>query len=206
MTYDKFMDTSKGVNYGDGRVSAPIIVDCWLEEGNVTVNSANTIQYKGKMMGLPSQSFQYPLTLGSLVQLAGTQSVFTFESLEGKPIVSAVSGTGGVIGELIDYPTRMVATPASSAAADSYSERVAGKFYRVAPVRLYGMQYVPLVINNTTAIAVGDHLEYVVDEAGWRKETSTTVSPVIACHVATVSGQYVGGLFLGGLIPTSAST
>jgi hypothetical protein len=206
MTYDKYNDTTKGINYSDGRVSAPIIIDCWLEEGAVTVNSASTIQYKGRMLGLPSQSFAAALTVGSKVQLAPTDSAYTFAALEGKPIVSAVAATGGVIGELVTYPTEMIHTPSSSAAADTIAERVAGKFYRQASVKIYAMEYSPCIVNNTTAVAVADHLEYVVDESGWRKETSTTVSPVIACHVATASGQYTGGLFLGGLVPSSLAS
>jgi hypothetical protein len=202
---DKYMDLTKGLNYNDGRVSAPIMLPCWLEEGTVTVGSANTVQYKGSMLALPSQTYASPLAIDDVVQLASSSSSYTFDALQGKPIVSVVASSGGVIGNLVTYPTRPVHTPAATTDADSVAERVAGLYYRVGTVRMFGVQYQPvIVLAQSTAIAIGDHLVYHVAEGKWEKESSTTVSPVIACHAAHADNVYVGALFLGGIATSTA--
>jgi hypothetical protein len=203
MTADKYMDLTKGLNYNDGRVSAPVFVPCWLEEGTITVNSASTIQYEGTMLAMPSQSYASPLTQYSLVQLAldgVTPGAFTFDAMQGKPVVSAVSGSGGVVGELITYPTRPVHTPTSTKSA--IADRVSGLYYRVGTVRLLGMQYQPVLVKNsasTGAIVPGNALKYDVSDGMWKLDSSSPASPVISCHYANSSSDiYVGALFTGG--------
>jgi hypothetical protein len=195
---DKYMDTTKIANYWDGRVSAPVMIDCWLEEGAITVNAANTIQYGGSMLSMPSETYGAVLTIRDLVQLASADAAYTFDLLAGKPIVSKVSGSGGVVGEILTYPTRPVQTPASTGAADTLAKRVAGKFYRIGVIRLFGVQYCPVLCDAGTAIVVGDRLLYDVSDAKWKKDGGAT-SPVVACHnAASGSSIYVGALFLGG--------
>jgi len=151
----------------------PVMIDCWLEEGAITVNAANTIQYGGAMLSMPSETYGAVLTIRDLVELGPADAAYTFDALAGKPIVSKVSGSGGVVGEILTYPTRPVQTPSSTAAADTIAERVAGKFYRVGVVRLFGVQYCPVLCDAGTHCSWRPLL-YDVSDARWKKDGGAT--------------------------------
>ncbi len=189
-------------NYNDTRLSAPIIMDVWLEEGNITKVDADTLEVKGRDSVWPGYSFASRLTKGDLVQLS-VDTAFTYAALQGVPIVSAVASTGGIVGEILNYPVNLRHVPPTSAAADSVAERVAGKYYRIAPVRLEGLWYDTVLTNGTSAIAVGDRLTYDVSDEKYIKDDAGT-SPLIACHYSAADNTYVGALRLPGVITTQA--
>ena len=194
-------------NQAQTAVNGPIIMDCWFEEGNITVASAKTYSTGGVMLDRPLYSFGTVVSFADdpqdpdWVTLAPNSAEYTYAKLQGKPILelaSAVkSGTVPIVGALGSDLKGPVVLPANSAAADSVAERVAGLYLRHGQVTLFGLAYYPVEIEGTTDIAPGDHLVYDISDGYWKKETSTVVSPVISCHAATDTGEYVGALFYG---------
>ena len=191
-------------NYFDGRVSGPVVVPAWIERGAITVAAANTIDYGGKKLGMPSYTFATSIDIDEVnrgdtfVQIPtdgeGT-TAYTYDALEGKPIVTPVSSTGGVAGVLLTHEGSLYANPSSTTAADSITKRVSGKFYAVEMVKFYAMEYHPVKVHVTDAsnIAPGDFLAYDVSEKEWVKDGSGTM--VMACHYAAADDLYVGALF-----------
>ena len=190
-------------NQAAPQVNAPIIVNCWLEEGNITVGAANTLEMKGRMQSQPSYSWVSPLSKGDMVELYVSTSAL-YASLLGKPIVSALAGTGGVIGTILDYPEPLQYRPATSAAANSPANRIAGRYYRMAPVRIDALGYETVPVDGTTPIAVGDRLKFDVTTSKFVKQTEAT-SPLIACHYSAANNTNVGALRLSGVITTLAT-
>ena len=191
-------------NQAAPQVSAPIVVACWLEEGNITVNSARTLELKGRMQTQKSHSWASPIAKGDNVQLC-VDTNFLYASLYGKPIVSALVTTGGIVGEVLDYPESLQYRPASSAVANSITYRVAGRYYRLAPVRIDALGYETVPVDGTVSgpIAVGDRLKYDVSDAVYIKDGAGT-SPLISCHYSAAANTNVGALRLTGIITTQA--
>lgn len=194
-------------NQAQSAINMPIILDCWFEEGNLTVASTKTISTGNVMMDRPTYTWASRVDFADNPQApdfvipATSNSEYTYLKLQGKPIMvlntSVTSGTVNVVGVLGSDLKGPVAVP--SASQTSVATRVAGLYLRHGQVTLLGCLYYPVAVNaGTTDIAVGDHLVYNRGTALWTKETTTTLSPVIACHAATeASGQYVGALFYG---------
>jgi hypothetical protein len=191
-------------NYMDGRGSAPVIVSAILEQGAITVTAKNTVGYKGQRLGMPSMTFAKEFDIDvvnrgdQFVQIATDTegaAAFTYEACQGKPVVTKVSGTGGVAGVLLTYENALMADPSNTAAADTIAKRVASKFYAVEAVKLYGMEYHPVkvLVSGETAIVPGDFLTYDVSADAWVKDADG--SAVMACHYATTDALYVGALF-----------
>ena len=190
-------------NYFDGRVSGPVVVPAWIERGAITVAAANTIDYGGKKLGMPSYTFATSIDIDEVnrgdtfVQIStdGGTSAYTYDALEGKPIVTPVSSTGGVAGVLLTHEGSLYANPSSTDAADTIARRVAGKFYAVEMVKFYAMEYHPVKVrvSGEANIAPGDFLAYDVSEKEWVKDGSGTM--VMACHYAAADDLYVGALF-----------
>jgi hypothetical protein len=193
-------------NQAAPQVNAPIIVNCWLEEGNITVNAANTLEMKGRMQTQPTYSFATPLAKGDLVELC--VSVYAlYADLLGKPLVTAVSSSGGIIGQILDYPEPLQYRPANSTAANSVTKRVTGRYYRMAPVRIDALGYETVAVDGTAGggtggpILVGDRLDYDISAANYIKGTT---SPLVSCHYAAAGSMYVGALRLPGIVTTQA--
>lgn len=195
-------------NQSQTAVNAPVIIDAWLEEGNLTVASAKTISTGGVMLDRPTYTWASRITFNDdptspdFVSLATSDAEYTYVKLQGKPILSAAgTNTNPFVGVLGADPVGPVVIPSSS--KTSVATRVAGPYLRHAQVTLFGLAYYPVAVDATTDIAVGDHLLYDNSEVAWVKD-GAAASPVIACHAATdASGQYVGALFYG--IPTVQS-
>ena len=192
-------------NQAASQVSAPIIVNCWLEEGDITVGAARTLELKGRMQTQKSYSWASPIAKGNNVELY-VSTLSLYASLLGKPIVSALSGSGGIVGEVLDYPESMQYQPSTSGAANSPTLRIAGRFYRMAPVRLDFLGYETVAVDGTAGgtsggpILVGDRLTYDVDAGVFIKGAAT--SPLMSCHYAAGANMYVGALRLSGVITT----
>ena len=194
-------------NQSQTAVNGPIILDCWFEEGDITVSSAKSHSLGGMMLDRPLYTWGSQVTYADnpqapdFVSPAPTNAEYTYLKLQGKPILvlaSAISsGTTPIVGVLGNDLLGPVCIPSTSAAADSVAERVAGKFLRHGQVTLFGMAYYPVAVDATTDIDVGVHLVYD-KSSGLFKYQAAGTSPVIAMHAATdASGQYVGALFYG---------
>lgn len=193
-------------NQSQSAVNAPVILDCWFEEGNLTVGSSKTISTGSVMMDRPTYTWVSRVDFADnpqapdFVTTAPTDVEYTYLKLQGKPILvlntSVTSGTANVVGVLGSDLKGPVSIP--SASQTSIATRVAGLYLRHGQVTLLGCAYYPVAVEATTDIYVGDHLVYDRSDALWEKESSTTLSPVIACHTAiSATGQYVGALFYG---------
>ncbi len=186
-------------NYNDGRVSGPVILDSILERGNITIASANTVGYKGKALGMKSATFAVNpdidvVNLGDYyVQLAASDASYTYLACQGRPVVTAVSGTGGVAGILMTYGNPRMVTP--TATENTLADRVSQKNHAIEAVKFFAMEYHPVKVKVSAEanIAVGDALTYDVSSAAWVYDADGTA--VISCHVATADGEYVGALF-----------
>ncbi len=202
-TYYDVMALKTPTNQSQSPVNAPVIIDCWLEEGNLTVGTAKTISLGGVMLDRPTYTWASQIsyndnpTAPDWVSLATSDAEYTYAKLQGRPIISAKeTNTNPIIGVLGSDPLGPEVIPSSS--KTSVATRVAGLHLRHAQVTLFGFAYYPVPVEATTDIAVGDHLEYDNSAHLFQKEDSTTLSPVIACHAATeATGQVVGALFYG---------
>ena len=194
-------------NQSQSAINAPVILDVWFEEGNLTVASAKTISRGNVMMDRPTYTWVSRVDFADnpqapdFVTTAPTDAEYTYVKLQGKPIMvlntAVTSGTANVVGVLGSDLHGPVRIPSSS--QTSVANRVAGLYLRHGQVTLFGCVYYPIPVETTSAnITVGDHLVYDRSDALWKKESGTTLSPVIACHAATDNtGQYVGALFYG---------
>lgn len=192
------VEASKGrTNYMDGRGSAPVIVDCLFDRGTITVAAADTVQYKGKALGMTSTTFAVnpdidTVNLGDYYVQLDVSTAATYEACQGKPIVSKVAATGGVAGSLVTYGNPLMVTPTSTP-VDTVATRITGKYLAVEAVKLYGYDYRPVKVDGATGgpILVGDAITYDVDADEWIKGGSN----VISCHYAAADSLYVGALF-----------
>ena len=193
-------------NQAQSAINCPIILDCWFEEGTLTVGSSKTISLGNVMMDRPTYTWGTIVDFGDdpqapdFVTTAPTDAAYTYLLLQGKPILvlntTVTTGTANVVGILGSDLKGPAVIP--SATKSSIATRVAGLYLRHGQVTLLGCAYYPVAVDATTDINVGDHLVYDRSSALWAKESSTTLSPVISCHAATdASGQYVGALFYG---------
>lgn len=194
-------------NQSQTAVNSPIIMDCWFEEGAITVASAKTVSTGNVMLDRPLYTFASRVdfadnpTAPDWVSPAATNAEYTYAKLKGKPILvlssSITSGTTPVVGVLGSYLSGPVAIPSASGYADTVAKRVAGPFLRHGQVTLFGMAYYPVAVDATDDITVGAHLVYDKSTALFKLQAAGT-SPVIAMHAATdATGQYVGALFFG---------
>lgn len=192
-------------NQSQSAVGAPIILDAWFEEGDITVNAAKTISRGGAMLDRPLYSWAARVdyaddpTAPDFVTLVDNNANYTYDLLQGKPmlVLKGIASGNPIVGVLGSDLLGPICIPQSTIAANSIEKRVAGKFLRHGQVTLFALAYYPVPVNATTDIAVGDRLLYDESDKLWVKDASLA-SPVIACHAATeASGQYVGALFLG---------
>jgi hypothetical protein len=105
---------------------------CILDEGAITVSEVAFGPEGSMRVCVPSAS--YVLEEGQEVALSN-DVLALYSSTEGMPIVErAVNAEVLVIGKIVGTPSWVV-QPATSAAADTLTERLSGKYYRVALVR-----------------------------------------------------------------------
>ena len=117
-----------------GNYPGGIVVTCILDEGAPTVASTSYDQLGQSAKGLTWAS---ELAEGDMVAISN-DTAGTYVACEGLPLVEkAVDGETLVIGQIVGTP-RLMAFPAASADANTLAERLAGKYYRVANVKLMG--------------------------------------------------------------------
>ena len=117
-----------------GEVGGGIQLTCILDEGNPTVGARTYGPGGTYEKGLTWASELYK---GEPVTLSGETSN-TYEACKGMPVVEEVSnGDDKVIGMIVSEP-RLVKFPATSAVANSLTNRLSGQYYRVATVEIWG--------------------------------------------------------------------
>lgn len=109
------------------------IIECILDEGAPTPVALTHMQTGETLSTL---TFASPLEEGMVVALSNN-TANTYAATEGMPVVEqGVDGEALIIGQIVSTP-RLKAFPATAAAANDLSERLAGKYYRTALVEIH---------------------------------------------------------------------
>lgn len=144
-----------------GNYPGGIRITCILEEGNPTVSTSSydpTGQYRTNL------TYASELAEGDVVALANDTGC-TFAATGGIPVVEkAGNGETLVIGQIVSTP-KMIRMPATSAAANSLANRLAGKYYRTAVVEIWCCNKVAVATimqngSNACVPGVGTTLKY----------------------------------------------
>jgi len=169
---------------------AGVVVPCILEEGNITVYSGKTLSDGAVRRAESHYAFASEIEKNDLVYVA-SDAAYTYDGCQGMPVVAKTSSTNGIQGIVLDDPRKLVSRPATSAAADSVADRIAGKFYRVALVWFPAFAYTSQLANAASPnISIGGALIYDVSSEVMIGGGST--SGITAAHVATADAVYVG--------------
>lgn len=117
-----------------GNYAGGIVITCILDEGAPTVSSTSYDQLGQSAKGLTWAS---ELAENDIVAISN-DTANTYAATGGLPVVEKPVNTETlVIGQIVGTP-RLMAFPAASADADTLAERLAGKYYRVANVMIFG--------------------------------------------------------------------
>lgn len=117
-----------------GDYEGGIKIPCILDEGAPTV-TARTYDRMGDYA--PGVVWASELYKGDVVALSNDTAA-TFAACNGLPLVELpVDGETLVIGQIVTEPETVVHPP-TTAAANTLAERLAGKYYRVATVEIWG--------------------------------------------------------------------
>jgi len=109
------------------------VIECILDEGAPTVTNVTHMETGETLRTLV---FASPLEEGQFVSISN-DTANTYAATEGSPLVERAQNTESlVIGQIVSTP-KLKAFPATSAAADTLSERLAGKYYRTALVEFH---------------------------------------------------------------------
>jgi hypothetical protein len=109
------------------------MVECLLVEGAPTVTA---VTYMADGQSVKTLTWATPLEDGQVVALANDAD-YTYVATEGMPAVQrAVNAETLVIGQIVSTP-QIKAFPANTAAGDSVTKQLAGKYYRTALVEFH---------------------------------------------------------------------
>jgi len=134
----------------------PLKIACILDEGNITVTDR---AYDRGGTYEAAYAFASELREGDYVALSNN-TVNTFVAAGGIPVVErAVTAEKLVIGKLVSAPKHLAALPANDAAADSWSERIASHYYRIAQLEVHAgitkIEKATFMCNGSNACAIG---------------------------------------------------
>lgn len=138
-----------------GNYEGGIKITCILDEGAPTV-TARTYDRLGTYA--PGVVWASELYKNDIVAISN-DTAGTYAACGGLPLVELpVDGETLVVGQIITEP-RLVVHPPTTAAADTLAERLAGKYYRVATVEIWGgitkMIKAVVMQNGTNAVVQG---------------------------------------------------
>ena len=146
----------------------PLEIACILDEGEITVASA---AYDRANTKDASYVFQYELEEGDYVALSN-EIDNTYVATGGIPVVErAITTEKLVIGKLVSAPKSLRELPAISTLADSWTKRLAAKYYRIAKLQVIaGITEVTKATvmcdaGNACEIGVGDTLKLNIIDA-----------------------------------------
>ena len=150
-----------------GQYGGVIQLTCILDEGAPTV-TARTYGTGGTYE--TGHTWASELRKDDVVTLSAETSN-TYEACRGLPVVETVTnGDDKVIGQIVTEP-RLVVTPPNTTDSDSLTKRLAGQYYRVATVEIWGgitsVRSARVLCTGTSAITPGsiDELDVDVSES-----------------------------------------
>lgn len=117
-----------------GDILGGIPLTCILDEGAITVTDRTFGSGGTYETGM---TFATELREGDVVTLSDATSN-TYEACKGMPVVETVSNGDDKVFGIITSSPRLVIMPANTAAGDSLTKRLAGQYYRVATVEVWG--------------------------------------------------------------------
>jgi len=155
---------------------------CILAEGAPTVTETTWGQDGFYDRGMTSAS---PLTVDSWVTLdVATEN--TYDTTKGTPVVKAITNGSLIIGKIISEP-KWVATPANTAAGNSWAKILAGQFYRIATVWFPGITGVAkMQLQGLTAAAIVPGVQATLE-----LDASLSVAAAAARNPETLCGSDV---------------
>jgi hypothetical protein len=180
-------------NHPETQLSAPLLITCLLEEGNITVADAESAQYRSRMNSEDLYTFATPAAIGDKVQIAATDTAYTHANCHGMPIVAkyAAANTTPMIGEIVGYPMPLLSKPATSVAANSPAKRVVGAngnpYLRTVLVKVFAMEYEVLTIVGAINAGAFVGYDYGVGVAGY--QTFATITKALCCHYSAAGGS-----------------
>ena len=138
-----------------GEFGGGIQITCILDEGAPVVTSRTYGPGGTYEDGL---TWTTELRKGEPVTLSGETSN-TYEACKGLPVVEQVSnGDDKVIGMIVSEP-KLVKFPADTAAGDTLTKQLAGQYYRIATVEIWGgitaIRAAHILTTDTVAITPG---------------------------------------------------
>lgn len=192
-------------NHAETQLSAPLLITCLVEEGAITVASAETGQYRSRMNSEKIYTFARPVAIGDKVQLTAADNAYTLAACKGMPVVQKYvsTNTTPIIGEVVGYPMPLLAKPTNDAAADTIAERVTGSggnpFMRTVLVKVLAMGYEAVSVHG--ACLVGEYVKWDNSEQQYASVT-TNATHAICCHYT--AGDTDCGILIMGPIEVQA--
>jgi len=134
----------------------PLRITCILDEGEITVTDR---AYDRAGTYEAAYAFELELREGDVVALSN-ETDNTYVATGGIPVVErAQTAEALVIGKLVSAPKNLIALPANDAAANLWSERIAGKYYRIALIEVWAgitkIEKATFMTNNSNACVPG---------------------------------------------------
>jgi hypothetical protein len=134
----------------------PLEITAILNEGAITVTST---AYDRANTSDAAYAFAAELVEGDYVALSNDTDN-TYAATGGIPVVEkAVNGEQLVIGKLVSAPHALRALPASSGVADTWTKRLAAKYYRLAKLQVHAgiteITKATVMCNGSNACAIG---------------------------------------------------
>lgn len=185
-------------DYGGG-----VVLTCILDEGAPTV--ADRVY---DIHGLYGAGFTFASELrkGDLVTLS-SETAATYDACRGIPLVEGVSnGDDKVIGIIVTEP-RIEKVPRATADGDTLAKRLAGRYYRIAGVELWGITNVRealLTSAGTAAVVPGvatgvkvDVSESVANHRLCIVDVANGGTGIIPLHYAASSAGAVSSVLVG---------
>lgn len=175
-----------------------IRMTCILDEGGFTVNAAESVLTDA---GVLNAGYNYTWTTSasklskySPITLK-VDNACTYSACEGRPVVCTPATTDGIFGYVLTEPKAMTALTqlSSTAAADTLSERLAGRYYRYAQVVLFCNMAEAKKVDNS-AVVVGSNLEYDISDADYLHDADGDGMACVSAHKGGTAGDYVLGL------------
>lgn len=182
-----------------------LVVTCILDEGAVTVGTANTVLgTDGLLQPGYTYTVESQLNKGDYIEFKIDTGV-TYAATRGRPVVTAVEGTTGVYGKIISEPqaTTNLTQLTASANADTLAERLAGGYYRYAQVAIFANACERVAVNGTDVL-VGSDLIYDVSAKQFGVGAGSGEHGLISAHYSTTAGEYVLGFYQLDVIPSQA--
>lgn len=174
-----------------GAYGGVIQITCILDEGAPTVNSR---MYGPGGTYEKGHTWATELRKDDVIALSNATSN-TYEACKGLPVVETVSnGDDLVIGQIVSEP-RLVVVPPNTIDANTLTKRLAGQYYRVATVEIWGgitaIRDAHLLRANAIAIVPGVLSTLDVDVSQCNADHDLVLNDVASGGAGFMSFHYV---------------